>query len=118
MSEKQIDHSPIDIGCGSFDAAKLQKATDAAAAAPADKRAEILKKGLDEARAGGNAPRDNAAQPGFETRPVEREIAPGIVVKENISVYVGGEKAEEKASPPVTSKAGAASSAAAEKGSN
>lgn len=115
MTDTKIDHSPVDIGSGSFDADKLQKAVDAAAKAKAEDKAEVLEKGLASARADGGAVRDNAGQPGFEKRTVEREIAPGVTVTETISVFVGDGEPEK--AKPVASKQTAASSAA-DKGSN
>lgn len=118
MTEKTIDHSPVDIGSGSFDMEKLHEATSAAAAAKPEDRAAVLAEGLEKARTDVATNRDNAAQDGFKNKKVKREIAPGVTVEETISVYVPPKtESVEGAKTSAPSRSNAPAGAGAQEGS-
>ncbi len=86
---KTIDHSPIAIPAGSYDAKELQALTDKAAKAGEEERAKILNEELPELGRATKDAIDNRDQPGYKFQTVKNEIAPGVFVNERISVFVG-----------------------------
>lgn len=92
-----VNHEPVSLPAGSYDAAELQKQLDTAAKASEERRAKIL--GEISAGATERDPRHTAG-----TKIVERttEIAPGIEVTEKIQVNDPKAKPEETSTGATT----------------
>lgn len=100
-----LNHDPVTLPGGSYDAAKLQKGLDAATQLPEGERADGIAKAIDAAcvrpDAGIEAPGDT------RTATVTREIAPGITVTETMQVYHPLPETPEPETAPVAAEADA-----------
>lgn len=82
----EMNHDPVALPPGSFDAAELDKHLDKAAKAKPETRDEMLSTGLEKLNRRDAETNDPRHIPGTKFVTVERELAPGVKVEETIQV--------------------------------